>query len=305
MGELDAKLDTPLVRLEVGELDVKLDTPSVKLEVGASDNPDPPLPPVLGTKDEDPELVPVADGLAVVPSSVTVLDPLVVGPNDGYAFPPELAIGDEECVSYNGVGPNDVFVPHGVGDPLLLLFVPKEVGEPLVPVPKGVGAPLVPVVSKGVGTYDVCPPEDEVLGLGAEDIPVCVNIVGGLLVEDVGGDVLFIPVCMTVGDDDEPDNEEEVLGVGDKVFPIPKEEVGDVVDEPGPFDDELLGVGDILFPVPKGVGGAVKRGPLGEELLVPDKKGVGRLDDASPPASTVGDGLPLILLVELAGIVGE
>ena len=84
MGELDAKLDTPLVRLEVGELDVKLDTPSVKLEVGASDNPDPPLPPVLGTKDEDPELVPKADGLAVVPSSVTVLDPLVVGPNVGY-----------------------------------------------------------------------------------------------------------------------------------------------------------------------------------------------------------------------------
>ena len=50
-----------------------------------------------------------------------------------------------------------MFVPHGVGDPLLLLFVPNEVGEPLVPVPKGVGAPLVPVVSKGVG-YEVCPP---------------------------------------------------------------------------------------------------------------------------------------------------
>ena len=192
-----------------------------------------------------------------------------------------------------------MFVPHGVGSPLLLLFVPKEVGEPLVPVPKGVGAPLVPVVSKGVG-YEVCPPGNEVLGLGAEDIPVCVNIVGGVLVEDTG-DVLFIPVCMIVGDDDEPVNEEEVLGVGDIVFPIPKE-VGAV----DPFDDELLEVGDIVFPVPKGVGGAVKRGPLGEELLVPAKKGVGRLDDASPPTSTVGDGLsPSITLVELAGIVGE
>lgn len=192
-----------------------------------------------------------------------------------------------------------MFVPHGVGAPLLLLFVPKEVGEPLIPVPNGVGAPLVSAVSKGVG-YEVCPPEDEVLGLGAEDIPVCVNIVGELLVEDVG-DVLFIPVCTTVGDDDEPDNEDEVLGVGDKVFPIPKE-VGAV----DPFEDELLEVGDIVSPVPKGVGGAVKPGPFGEELLVPAKKGVGRLDDASPPTSTVGDGLsPLTLLVELAGIVGE
>ena len=68
----------------MGELDAKLDTPSVKLEVGAGDNPYPLLPPVVGTKDEDPELVPKADGLAVVPSSVTVLDPLVVGPNVGY-----------------------------------------------------------------------------------------------------------------------------------------------------------------------------------------------------------------------------
>ena len=167
-----------------------------------------------------------------------------------------------------------MFVPHGVGDPLLLLFVPKEVGEPLVPVPDG------------VGMYDVCPREDEVLGLGAEDIPVCANIVGELLVEDVG-DVLFILVCMAVGDDDEPDNEDEVPGVGDNVvFPVPKE-VGAV----DPFEVELLGVEDILVPVPKGVGGAVKPSPLGEELLVPDKKGVGRLDDTSPPTSTVGDGL--------------
>ena len=111
---------------------------------------------------------------------------------------------------------------------------------------------------------------------------------------------------MAVGDDDDADNEEEVLGVGDIVFPILKE-VGDAVDEPDPFDDELLGVGDILFPVPKGVGGADDiPGPFGEELLVPAKKGVGRLDDASPPTSTVGDGLsPSITLVELAGIVGE
>ena len=70
-----------VVKLEDG---AKLDTPSVKLEVGAGDNPNPPLPPVLGTKDKDPELVLEADGLVVVPSSVTVLDPFVVGPNVGY-----------------------------------------------------------------------------------------------------------------------------------------------------------------------------------------------------------------------------
>ena len=161
-------------------------------------------------------------------------------------------------------------VPHEVGDTLLLLFVPK-----------GVGAPLVP---DGVGMYDVCPREDKVIGLGAEDIPVCV-IVGELLVKDVG-DALFIPVCMTVGDDDEPDNEDEVLGVGDIVFSVPKED--GAVD---PFEFELLGVGEILVPVPKGVGGAVKPSSLGEELYVPDEKGVGRLDDTSPPTSTVGDGL--------------